>query len=228
MAEEEETKEEEATGAAEGEDTAAEEEEADSSFIQKLLSGPMLLVLVALLSIGIGVGVSYFIFGGKSEYELTPEEMAEYQELKMNQESASKSPPPAVDPVMEDAPQATDDEASTEEMVEEVMGIEEASESQLFYKFQPLVVNIFQKNSIHYLKLQMQAQVNNPAALEEIDLKLPKIRDQLLFIFSDRTLREVLTPGGKALLKEDILKMLRNYVKKGKVVKVYFTDFTIQ
>ncbi len=98
----------------------------------------------------------------------------------------------------------------------------------LMVKLDPLVVNIFEKNSIHYLKLQMEFAVSSAEAVEETRVNKAKLRDRALFIVSDTTLREVLSPGGKALLKEDIVSSFNKILKKGKVTQLYFTDFTIQ
>lgn len=103
-----------------------------------------------------------------------------------------------------------------------------AAGAGLLVKFDPLVVNISEKNSIHYLKLQLEVQVDQEGTIQEIDQNKAQIRDRLVFIFSDSSLREVLSTGGKALLKEDILVALNKILTKGKVTNVYFTDFTVQ
>ncbi|EKD41172.1 MAG: hypothetical protein ACD_73C00814G0008 [uncultured bacterium] len=95
-------------------------------------------------------------------------------------------------------------------------------------KFDSLVVNIFEKNSIHYLKLTMELALSNMEAVEEINVIKSKLRDRALFIISDTTLREILSPGGKALLKEDLITAFNRIFKKGKVNQIFFTDFTIQ
>ncbi len=95
-------------------------------------------------------------------------------------------------------------------------------------KFDGLVVNIFEKNSIHYLKVSLEFAVNNMAAVEEYNVIKPKLRDRALFVISDTTLREILNPGGKALLKEDLITAFNHIFKKGKVTQIFFTDFTVQ
>lgn len=103
-----------------------------------------------------------------------------------------------------------------------------SDEGGITVKFDPLVVNIAEKNSIHYLKLQMEFKVDGEDAVAEIDQHKAQIRDQLVFIFSDMSLREVLSTGGKVLLKENIMASLNKILTKGKVLNVYFTDFTVQ
>jgi len=95
-------------------------------------------------------------------------------------------------------------------------------------KFDGLVVNIFEKNSIHYLKISMEFAVSTMAAVEEYNVIKPKLRDRALFVISDTTLREILNPGGKALLKEDLITAFNHVFKKGKVTQIFFTDFTVQ
>lgn len=98
----------------------------------------------------------------------------------------------------------------------------------LKFKFDPMVINIFEKNSIHYLKLQMDLLCDKAETVEEIKANQPILRDKLLFIFSDTTLREILSVGGKVLLKEDIKSTFNQLLKKGRVKEVFFTDFTVQ
>ncbi len=96
------------------------------------------------------------------------------------------------------------------------------------YKFEPVIVNVVEKNSLHYLKLQMAMECSNPETMEEIKLRTPELRDALLFLINDMTLREILSSAGKAFLKEDIRAAFNKFLKKGEVKKIYFTDFTIQ
>ena len=95
-------------------------------------------------------------------------------------------------------------------------------------KFEQIVLNVVEKNSLLYLKLQLTLQGSNVGVVEEVRARTPELRDNLLFLINDMTLREILSSGGKTLLKEDIISSFNKILKNGKIEKVYFTDFTVQ
>ncbi len=99
---------------------------------------------------------------------------------------------------------------------------------EFVFKFDSIVVNIFEKNSIHFLKLGLEAACSNAEVMEELKVKKSPLQDKLLFIAGDTTLREISTAGGKALLKEDIIAAFNKVLKSGKILELYFTEFTIQ
>ncbi|MBX7148463.1 flagellar basal body-associated FliL family protein [bacterium] len=210
-------------------------EGAKPSLIKKLLNPKILIPLVLVVGIGAGAGVG-LILGKKNEPPPAAEgEGAKGKEGEAKQgegeakhgegekpkegEAKSETPPPVEELPAEDEPGDTGGGAEPPEG--------EINEA-LLIKFDPVVVNIFEKNSIHYLKLQLQFKMSNEESVAEVNTKKAMLRDKLLFIISDTTLREVLSTGGKTLLKEDIQHAFNKILKKGKVEYIYFTDFTIQ
>lgn len=207
---------------AEGEnkEEAAEGEEGDAP--KKGLLSKLMLPLVAVACIGVGAGVGYFLFGGNKphpedgEVAVDGKEEMQKDTVHVNKEVA---PPDEID-------------LKKIEEAKKIDQIDKLDQGQinpdLIVKFDPLVVNIFEKNSIHYLKLSLEFLVNKPEVIEEISASKSRLRDRLLFIFSDTTLREALSVGGKELLKEDIMVSFNRVLSKGKILRVYFSDFTIQ
>ncbi len=103
-----------------------------------------------------------------------------------------------------------------------------APDEGLTVKLDPTVVNVLEKNTIHYIKVGLEVSVSTPETLEEIKAKMSLLKDKLIYILSDISLREALTLGGKSLLKEDIQSAFNKILTKGKITGVYFTEFTIQ
>lgn len=110
----------------------------------------------------------------------------------------------------------------------EAEGGGEPVSDELVAKFDSMVVNIFDKNSIHYLKLKIEIQVDKPEVTAEISSNKSRLQDGMISLISDMSLREILSSGGKALLKDDIVHLFNKVVRSGKVTDVYFTEFTVQ
>ncbi|GEM_PF-3948997 len=214
---------------------------AKPSLLKKLMAPKVLMALVAVLGGGAGAG-AVMLFGHKPPPpppaavvapKKAPEPKAaptpDGREAAPEFEEAKAEPPAAEEAPKEAAPEAAPAKAEGGKGGKEGKeGKEASAASDLVYKFEPLVANVVERNSIHYLKLQLVAECDSAAGKDELAEKNALIRDALLFIISDMTLRELLTAGGKALLKEDIKSMLNEKLSKGKVRKLYITEFTVQ
>lgn len=238
MADEEIKPEEPATAPAEG-DAEGEVEDGlgKPSIIQRLLDPKVLVVIAAILGGGAGAGAMLLLGGSDAPPAEVPEAVVSTEKAGSAAENVEKvseerSATPPTD-VAESA--AEDDEDQIEEVDEGTAVSAEGATAEggaagepIFFKMDPFVVNVFEKNSIHYLKMQMIVQCSTAEVVEELKLKTPQLRDTLIFLVSDMTMREILTPGGKQLLKEDIVTLFNKKIKTGKVTKVFFTEFTIQ
>ncbi len=184
----------------------------------------MIIAAVAVLVLG-GGAAAFFLLGKKDPAAQTDKKGAEAkkEEKKEGEKAEEKSEEKAEekkDEAKADAPEINKDELPSKE--------EKSEGDEFSYKLDPIVANIFDKNSIHYLKLGVLVLASNAETIDELKSKKPQLQDKLLFILSDVSMREVLTAGGKALVKEDIQDAFNKMLKKGKVTKVYFTDFTVQ
>lgn len=221
------------------------------SLIQKLLGNKLVMMIgTAVLGLLLGVVVMSFIGGGKKKEDKkaapAKKEAAAAEKAEKSEKSPEKSEEHGAEKKEEGeapkaekkeegaAPEAKSEEGKAEGGKAEGDKGEAGKEGEaggtepVLFKFEPVVVNVVEKNSLHYLKLQMVTECTTTEVVEEIKLKTPQLRDSLLFLINDMTLREILTSGGKALLKEDIVATFNKVLKKGEVKRVFFTDFTIQ
>lgn len=214
-----------------------------ASFIQKLLGNKIVMMGgTAVLGVGLGVGVMSFMGGGKKENKKAhakaeaPQEKEGGHDKKEDHGAKEEPKEEPKEETKEEASEAAEvkDEAKGEEGAKEPTetaeegGGEGGGAEPIYFKFEPVVVNVVEKNSLHYLKLQMVTEVTSNEVIEEMKIKTPELRDELLFLINDMTLREILSSGGKALLKEDIKSTFNKGLKKGQVKKIYLTDFTVQ
>jgi len=98
----------------------------------------------------------------------------------------------------------------------------------VFWPMDPFIVNLIDNEGERYLKVVMQMELSDQPAVEELNLLKPKIRDNILDLLSAKTYKEMMDPIGKQRLRDEIALRANGYLTKGKVLKVYFTEFVIQ
>ncbi len=100
----------------------------------------------------------------------------------------------------------------------------------VFLPMDPFIVNLIDNEGERYLKVVMQLELSDQLMLEDVKKINPKIRDAILELLAAKTYKEMIDPLGKQKLRDEIT-MRSNLIinsPKGKVVKVYFTEFVIQ
>lgn len=90
------------------------------------------------------------------------------------------------------------------------------------------IINIAETNGERYLKIVMQLEVSDPSVISELEQLKPRLRDSILDLLTPKTYKELMDLSGKQRLREDIAGRINNILQRGKVTKVYFTDFVIQ
>jgi flagellar protein FliL len=92
----------------------------------------------------------------------------------------------------------------------------------------PFVINIAETNGERYLKIVIQLEVSDAGVGPELEQLKPRIRDSILDLLTPKTYKDLMDLAGKQRLREDIAGRINNILQRGKVTKVYFTDFVIQ
>jgi len=92
----------------------------------------------------------------------------------------------------------------------------------------PIIVNLSGESGKRYLKITMQLEMNNASLAEEINNKIPQIKDAIITVLSSKGTDELLTVEGKFLLKEQLLTRVNSLLSSGVVKNVYFVEFVIQ
>jgi flagellar FliL protein len=96
------------------------------------------------------------------------------------------------------------------------------------WPMEPFIVNLLDNQGERYLKIIMQVEVSNQLVVAELEQLKPKLRDNVLDLLTAKTYSELMDMGGKQRLRDEVAIRVNSYLTKGKVVKVYFTDFVIQ
>jgi flagellar FliL protein len=104
----------------------------------------------------------------------------------------------------------------------------EKSDVLSIWPMEPFVVNIAETNGERYLKIVIQLETSDPGVGPELEQIKPRIRDSILDLLTPKTLKDIMDLSGKQRLREDIAGRINNILQRGKVTRVYFTEFVIQ
>ncbi|MBN2427690.1 MAG: flagellar basal body-associated FliL family protein [Deltaproteobacteria bacterium] len=90
------------------------------------------------------------------------------------------------------------------------------------------IVNILDEEGTHYLKAAVTLEVDTPFTLDEINKRMPQIRDAILLQVGNKTFRELADLEGKLQLRAELISRLNEILETGEIKKIYFTDFVVQ
>ncbi len=90
------------------------------------------------------------------------------------------------------------------------------------------IVNILDDEENRYLKAAITLEVDAPATADEINTRLPQLQDAILLLIGNKTFSELRDMQGKMQLRAELLNRINKILSKGKVKRIYFTDFVVQ
>lgn len=90
------------------------------------------------------------------------------------------------------------------------------------------IVNIIDDEESRFLKAAITLELNNPDAAMEVNERMPQVKDAILLLISNKTFGELQDLQGKIQLRAELLNRLNSILVKGKVKRIYFTDFVVQ
>ena len=89
-------------------------------------------------------------------------------------------------------------------------------------------VNDDSQTDARYLKIEIKLELSTTEMQTEIENKVPKIRDSIVTILTNKSVADINNTNGKMRLKEEIRARINSFMTTGKINDVYFTDFIIQ
>ncbi|MFV1950759.1 MAG: flagellar basal body-associated FliL family protein [Nitrospinota bacterium] len=78
-----------------------------------------------------------------------------------------------------------------------------------------------------FLKIEIDLELSNQEVSGEIDRNLAILRENLLFLFKKKTLRDLQSDKNKIKLSKEIITTLNRSLQSGIIKKVYFTEFLV-
>ena len=90
------------------------------------------------------------------------------------------------------------------------------------------VVNIADRERDRYLKLKAELELEKPEIAQELEERLPQIRDLLISLLGGKSFDEIRTIEGKNFLREEMLLRINALLVTGEVRRIFFTEFVVQ
>ena len=135
--------------------------------------------------------------------------------------SQQQPPPPPT------AQQSIEAELAAEKAAAKQRALTEDFKERL-YGLDPFVVNVTGDGYNRFLKLRVELETTDSDVKEEIDARLPQVRDALIVLLSSKQLSDITDFEGKALLKEDMLERVNDLLDSGQIRSILFTEFVVQ
>lgn len=90
------------------------------------------------------------------------------------------------------------------------------------------IVNLADPSGKRYLKVKLDLELNSEKLLPEIEKRMPQIRDSILTLLSSKSFQDIKSPEEKLQLRAEIMVMLNQHLKTGKITNIYFSEFIVQ
>jgi flagellar FliL protein len=117
---------------------------------------------------------------------------------------------------------------TAETPAEEKQQLEVPPASGQMVTLDPLVVNLADPMGRRYLKITLDVEVINEAAVADLGTAMPKVKDTLLLLLSSKSYEDIGSMDRKLELKNEIVDRLNLILGKGRVLNIYFTEFVVQ
>lgn len=96
------------------------------------------------------------------------------------------------------------------------------------YPLDSFIINLKDAEGRRFLKLTMELELSEENLNAEITAILPKIKDTILTLLSDKTFKDIYTVEGKFKLRDEITARINRFLATGHIRNIYFTEFVIQ
>lgn len=122
----------------------------------------------------------------------------------------------------------------TTETSEEEQADEKEDKMGPIYRLDTLIVNLADHGGKRYLRVTMEfelkpnEEVDNSEVVEEIEKRLPQLRDTILMVLPTKQYADISTTPGKIALRDEVMAKLNPFLKKGQIAQLYFTEFVVQ
>jgi len=182
-----------------------------------------LLIMIGLgisLVIGIGVAAALLLSGGGSSSNV------EVSSKDNSAEVVAAEKPPLTEQATESTgvDAATTSPARPAEGATSDLGIDFGET----YKMKTFHLNLGNALENRYVRLEVSLEYSGGAAhKQEIERRMPQLRDAVISVISRKTREFILAPDGKDALRKEVLIRINRYMKT-KVDAVYITDILIE
>ncbi len=120
-----------------------------------------------------------------------------------------------------------DEEAKKERVAQEAAALESPDIGPMV-NIESFIVNILDDSGTRYLKAAMTLELTNDEVVDEVNQRMPQIRDAVIMLIGNKSFSELQDLQGKMQLRAELTAKLNSFLKTGKIKRIYFTDFVVQ
>ena len=95
-------------------------------------------------------------------------------------------------------------------------------------ELEDFVVNITDREQTRYLKVSITLEAADKKTKSEVENRLPQVRDSIIFQISGKTYDQLRDLEGKKQLQAELIMSLNELLDKGRVHRLFFTEFVVQ
>lgn len=108
-------------------------------------------------------------------------------------------------------------------------GAKKAEKGGAVVKLDPFIVNLADPTGKRYLKLSLAVDTTDEKTQQELEGRMPQIRDSILLLLTSKSYADISSVAGKIRLRNEVLQIINRALKGvGDIHAVYFTEFVIQ
>ncbi len=90
------------------------------------------------------------------------------------------------------------------------------------------IVNLSDENFNHYLRITMHLELSDVKVTDELQKRLPQVRDIMFNIMPVKKFKDIQGVEGKKALRDEIMASVNKLLVTGKVINIYFVEFVVQ
>ena len=171
----------------------------------------LLPVVASAVLVLAGAGAGFLMF-----YDDAPEEPIESAEAPQEAEADHPFERAQSKASLEDAAAAEAAGAGADKMLGAIFSLD------------AFIVNIGDGDRDRYLKLKADLELTKGTVAEEIEQRLPQIRDLVISLLTSKSFDDIRSIEGKDLLREEMLRRINALLVTGKARSIFFTEFVVQ
>jgi flagellar FliL protein len=96
------------------------------------------------------------------------------------------------------------------------------------FPLETFIVNLADEGGKRYLRVTMDLELSAGVIENDVQQRLPQIRDSILMVLPSKHFADIRTIEGKTGLRNEILANLNGIFGKESITNLYFTEFVIQ
>jgi flagellar FliL protein len=96
------------------------------------------------------------------------------------------------------------------------------------YSLDTFIVNLADEGGKRYLRVTMDLELANGTIADDINKRLPQMRDSILMVLPTKRFDDIRTVDGKISMRNEIMANLNGLFGKESISNIFFTEFVVQ